>query len=81
MSAEEGLLFLLFAECLGNLGLLSQLRKFILCHELADGHYFVELKISGCHELSSHNPVQHLIEVDESIVDIDAHLKHGSVYN
>ena len=79
MLVEEGLFFLLFGKSLGDLTLLGLLRYFKLGDELADSHHFVEFEVPGSHKLSTHNPVQHLVEVDESIINIDAHLEHNSV--
>lgn len=79
MLAFESLFFLFFGKSLGDLAQLSLLRNFKLSDELADSHHFVEFEVSGGHKLSTHNPVQHLVEVDESIIDIDAHLEHDPV--
>ena len=79
MLDKESFFPLGFADFLSHFSLQSLFSQLVLSDELANSHHFVELQVFGCHELRPHNPVKHLVEVDEPIVDIDAHLQHDSV--
>ena len=57
----------------------SQLVDRVLCRQFLHLHNPAELEAFVCHELRSHNSVEHLIEVDEALVYVDAHLENHSV--
>ena len=42
-------------------------------------HDSVELEADSGDELGTHDPVQHLVEVNEAIVDVDSHLENDPV--
>ena len=50
-----------------------------LRHKLRNGHNLVELEFACGDILSAHDAIEHLVEVDESIIDIDAHLQNDPV--
>ena len=57
----------------------SDLCNAILGHQLLNCHDFVEFQANSGHKLSSHDTVEHLVEVDKPIVDVDAHLQNNPV--
>ena len=50
-----------------------------LSYKFIDRHHLVKLKVDCCHELGPHDTVEHLVEVDEAIVNIDTHFQDNSV--
>ena len=42
-------------------------------------HNLVEFEMSYDDELLTHDSIQHFVEVNEAVVDVDAHFKHKSV--
>ena len=58
------------------LGLESELRDAVLGHELIQCHHFVELDLA---KLCTHHSIQHLIEVDEAVIDHNSHLEDDSL--
>ena len=79
MLLEEGCLPLRLVDAFRCFRYQSLLSKLELSDKLADGEDFVELQVFGGHELSAHYPVQHLVEVDKAIINIDTHLKDDSI--
>ena len=55
----------------------SELHDPELSHELVQGHHFVE---SDAAELRPHDPVQHFIEVNKAIVNLDAYLDNDALH-
>ena len=50
-----------------------------MCRQLLHGHNLAELKALVCYELRSHDSVEHLVEVDEALIYVDAHLENHPV--
>ena len=73
---EEGMLLAILILGAIHLGYELDLCDAELSHELIEGHDFVHTDIA---ELSFHNAVEHLVEVDETVVHIDAHLEDDSL--
>ena len=61
------------------LHLKSDFCDLILCRQFIYSHHSAESEAPTCHELSTHNSIEHLMEVDEAIIDVDAHLQYSSI--
>ena len=59
--------------------LLGDSSKLELSHEFSDYHQSIHFGLRMSDILSSHNSVEHLVEVDKSVIHIDAHLENDSV--
>lgn len=62
-----------------NLVLLGDSSKLELSHEFSDDHQSIHFGLRVSDILSSHNSVEHLVEVDKSVIHINAHLENDSV--
>lgn len=74
--AEELGLLLILVLSFFLLGLEGELGNAVLGHKLIQRHHFVEFDFA---KLGAHHSVKHLIEVDEAIIDHDAHLEDDSL--
>ena len=57
----------------------SDLCNAILGHQLLNRHDFVEFQANSGHKLGSHDTVEHLVEVDKPIVNVDTHLQNNPI--
>ena len=73
---EERLFSMLSVHFSIVLCLECELSNAVLSHKLVQGHNFIELNLAI---LCSHHAIEHFIEVDEAIVNIDSHLDDCSV--
>lgn len=77
--AEEGILLVSFRKFTMRILQKCDLSDTELSDKFTHSHDFIEFEIDCCHELSSHDSVKHLIEENEAIIDIDAHLENSSI--
>ena len=81
MVGQKGLFSLVLIQFLFAhvLHLKCDICDLVLCRKFIYSHQPAELKAPTCHKLSTHHSIEHLMEVDEAIIDVDAHLKHSSI--
>ena len=81
MISQEGFFSHLFIQFLLSLvlHLKSEFCDLVLCRQLIHSHHPAESEAPACHELSTHDSIEHLMEVDKAIVDVDAHLEYSSI--
>mmetsp|Transcript_20790 Transcript_20790/g.25428 ORF Transcript_20790/g.25428 Transcript_20790/m.25428 type:complete len:284 (+) Transcript_20790:522-1373(+) len=74
---KEDQLVLARVATAGRLGFKSELEDAELGDKFVENHHTIELDAA---KLRTHHPVEHLVEIDEPVVHLDAHLEDDAVH-
>ena len=79
MVGQEGFLSYLFTQFTFHLHLKSDFCDLVLSRQLIHSHHPAELETPIRHKLCTQNSIEHLMEVNVAIIDVDTHLENSSI--